>query len=372
MAASKAKYEAFLINNVSTISTLESSLRSITWFLPGRFKDAELASESLTTLLNLMSMYHDTLLARVVKANTSYRPLIPTSLHTRFTRAWSDKDSLYKWASRVLQIINFTELVIEMTLRRKVSEKLRWRSIILIETIKASLRLLLLKITRRPLVSPPIPEREFDPAMLPPSSNTTSPTLAPSSPPSSPPMTPEHLRNNHIPLTPHPLLTPAQSDTSPEEFLLSKALTTSSVKPSLSLIRTLSGPGDWLAEIIYILRPMIYVCLLVADRKMPERSNRALLVALFMELASRQLRRNPPPSASLERSEYARRDKDILWYLLRGSIWESYTRPKLESFVSVTSRTPLLGLFGALLKDWIPLIDDYYYCERYANLTSIY
>jgi len=46
MASSKVRYEAFLINNVSTISTLESSLRSITWFLPGRFKDAELASEA--------------------------------------------------------------------------------------------------------------------------------------------------------------------------------------------------------------------------------------------------------------------------------------------------------------------------------------
>ena len=37
-------------------------------------------------------------------------------------------------------------------------------------------------------------------------------------------------------------------------------------------------------------------------------------------------------------------------------------RPKLESFVDRTSHTPLIGLFGALLKDWIPLIDDYYYC----------
>lgn len=46
MSASLARYESFLINNVSTISTLESSLRSVTWFLPGRFKDAELASEA--------------------------------------------------------------------------------------------------------------------------------------------------------------------------------------------------------------------------------------------------------------------------------------------------------------------------------------
>jgi len=154
MTSSKAIYESFLINNVSTISTLESSLRSITWFLPGRFRDAELASEArsyqflntlvydfskillVTSLLNVTSMYHDTLLARIVKANPSYRPLIPSSLHSRFTRAWSDKDKVYKWSARVLEIIRFTELVLEMILRRKVSQKTKWRLIILLEVIK--------------------------------------------------------------------------------------------------------------------------------------------------------------------------------------------------------------------------------------------
>ena len=45
-----------------------------------------------------------------------------------------------------------------------------------------------------------------------------------------------------------------------------------------------------------------------------------------MELIARNLRRSPPPSATLEREEYAKRDKDMLWYLLRGSIWETWTR----------------------------------------------
>lgn len=361
MATSKVGYEAFLINNVSTISTLESSLRSITWFLPGRFKDAELASEALTTLLNVVSMYHDTLLARVIQSNPSYRPLIPSTLHNRFTKAWSDKDILYKWAARSLEIIRFIELVVEMVLRRKVSEKLRWRSIVLIETIKLSLRLLLLKITQQPLVSPPIPERDFDPAVLPPSSITSSPTLAPSSPQPSPPLTPDHLRNNLVPLPPHPLLNSSHSDSSAEDYLLPKSLTTSSVKPSLSLVRNLSGPQDWLSEIIYLIRPLVYASLLAAHRSSPERVNRALPAALLLECISRVLRRTPPPHAALERSEYARRDKDMLWYLLRGSIWETYTRPKLESFVTQTARTPLLGLFGSFVKDWIPLINEYYY-----------
>lgn len=56
MSSTLAKYETFLVKNVSTISSLESSLRSITWFLPGRFKDADLVSEtcqSYTTTTNV-------------------------------------------------------------------------------------------------------------------------------------------------------------------------------------------------------------------------------------------------------------------------------------------------------------------------------
>ena len=41
----KAAYERFLLNNLATVKTIESSLRNVTWLLPGRFEDAELASE---------------------------------------------------------------------------------------------------------------------------------------------------------------------------------------------------------------------------------------------------------------------------------------------------------------------------------------
>lgn len=224
-----------------------------------------------------MSMYHDTLLARIARNDQNYRPLIPPSLHTRFTKMWSEQNTHYKWVARALQFIRYTELVAEMVLRRKVSSKTRWRGVVLLEVLKyfifncdvkflltnsrrALLRFFLLRLTQRPLLSPPIPERDFDPASIPSSSNASSPTLAPSSPLSSPPATPEHLRNNHAPLPPHSLLTassPTRS-TSVSDYLLSKAMTTSSVKPSHSLVQALSSPQDWLAESLYILRPLVY------------------------------------------------------------------------------------------------------------------
>ncbi|EIM92513.1 peroxisome membrane protein [Stereum hirsutum FP-91666 SS1] len=361
MSSAIASYESFLVKNVSTISSVESTLRSITWLLPGRFKDAELASEALAASLNVLSLYHDTLLARIIDAEPKHKPLLPPSLHTRYTRAWADGHVRYKWIARVLELVRFTELLIEMGLRRKFSEKGRWRGIVLLEAIKAMLRFALLRITRRPILSPPIPERDIDPANLPPPSNTSSPTLAPSSPPSSPPLTPEHLRNNHVPLHPHPLLAsplPQTKHTSPvEEYLLSKALTTASVKTPTSLVRPLVSPKEWLSESLYIIRPLIYAIMLSADRK----SNRPLMVSLAMELLSRNIRRVPSNSSSLERGEYARRDRDLFWYLVRGSIWETWTRPKLEAFANNTERIPVFNLISGLLKDWMPLIDEYHY-----------
>ena len=35
-----------IIKNISEIAKMETALRSFVWILPGRFKDAELASES--------------------------------------------------------------------------------------------------------------------------------------------------------------------------------------------------------------------------------------------------------------------------------------------------------------------------------------
>ena len=57
-----------------------------------------------------------------------------------------------------------------------------------------------------------------------------------------------------------------------------------------------------------------------------KHKDKALVTAFAMELISRNMRRTTSPSAILERDEYARRDKDILWYLLRGSVWETYSR----------------------------------------------
>lgn len=90
----------------------------------------------VSAALNVISMYHDTLLAQFVQSDPKYKALIPPSPHTRYTRAWSDKDWRYKWAARTLQLVRFVELLIEMGLRRKTSTRNRWRGIVSLEVIK--------------------------------------------------------------------------------------------------------------------------------------------------------------------------------------------------------------------------------------------
>lgn len=77
---------SFLSSHAQALATAESTLRSLTWFLPWfRFREADLASESLTALLNLTSLYHDTVLARRL-AKSQNKPVAAQfqSDHARF------------------------------------------------------------------------------------------------------------------------------------------------------------------------------------------------------------------------------------------------------------------------------------------------
>ena len=91
---------------------------------------------SVAALLNTISLYHDTLLNRVIQSDPKYKPLIPSTPHSRYARAWVKKDSKYKWFARILGVLRYLEPLIEMSLQRKASNKVRWRVVVLIECVK--------------------------------------------------------------------------------------------------------------------------------------------------------------------------------------------------------------------------------------------
>jgi hypothetical protein len=45
-----------------------------------------------------------------------------------------------------------------------------------------------------------------------------------------------------------------------------------------------------------------------------------------------------------------------------------FYRPKLEALADSSAQWPLLNILGSFLRDWMPLIDEYYYCESASDL----
>jgi peroxin-16 len=305
-------YSTYIAANSSSVSQVESALRSLTYLLPGaRLHESELASESLHTFIQLLSIYHDHLLK--ARANLlSSSPTLSKSIspskprptpHMRYTDFWSSTSPLYTRIATVLKIVQYTELLWEMVARRRGGEQTRWRVVVLLESFKALCKLILMRLTgSRPLVNPPLPTREefapveepeqedesllsdeelarIDPQPMDETENALHPLPTQSSmgnlptPPLSdsdktpPPLprtkAPSSSTAYPMPRTGHYLpALPLPTTSSISSYLLSHVITPDDVKPAYALLarlNTLSAQG---AEILYILRPVIYALLL--------------------------------------------------------------------------------------------------------------
>ncbi|PLW29416.1 hypothetical protein PCASD_20377 [Puccinia coronata f. sp. avenae] len=417
-------YQDFLLSNATRITSIESTLRSFTWFLPGRFKDAELASESLYTALNLLSLYHDRIITKVVSSLASSQKPAQTS-HARYTSAWCTVSSTYDVVAHALAMISHSQLLIEMVARRRLGSQRRWRVVLMLELIKALLRLKLINLTSRMLVNPPLPERRIDPAILA-AHQSTSRTLSSSSSSSSSPSTAKDLCSHQSP--PHPSSSSSLTQTSPSsscntspfestwvgkrtgivrplisnlrspqnddqlvgssgkslvnDYLSRKALTLEEVLKPLDLVRQ-SKPGkDRIAEIIWILRPVIYV---LTINRFGHRHTVPFLCSLSLEYLSYSLRRTsqreahtrqltPPVMfasprraafhsfvSELERSELDTRRLAFWSYFLRGPLWSLWTKPKLHQLSHKFHNVPIFSLISTAILDYTPLLDEYYY-----------
>ncbi|KAL9110873.1 MAG: hypothetical protein Q9227_004673 [Pyrenula ochraceoflavens] len=185
-----AAYATFVTKNSSSVSQIESALRSLTYLLPSAAPNTtdsaltsangtsipilprsssaarrsllstELASELVYSITQLLSLYHNHLLRRSLNFLPDSRIPKPT-LHSRYTKYWTSRSPLYARLATVLQCIQYTELLWEMVAKRRGGESSRWRIVVVLESLKAILRLVLMRLTKgRPTLDPPLPERE--------------------------------------------------------------------------------------------------------------------------------------------------------------------------------------------------------------------
>ncbi|PYH68721.1 peroxisomal membrane protein PEX16 [Aspergillus vadensis CBS 113365] len=354
-------YEEFVTKNASSVGQVESALRSLTYIIPGRYRDSEISSECVHSGVQLLSLYHDSLVSRVISRLPSKIPRPTPSPHARYTKYWTSHSSLYQRIAIALQMIQYTELLWEMAARRR-GEKVRWRVIVLIEAAKAICRLLLLRLTNsRPLVSPPLPEREVDPRSLEDEDNSDWNGM----------QTPASERSSDLCWTmPRTGLSlpslPNVDDLS--NYLISKVLTADDIKPPKTLLHRVTGQGQF-AEILYILRPVVYALMLQRYCK-DRRSWKPWLIGFGMEYGCRQLAKADLRErvagglrglTGLEREELRKRGWAMGWWFMRGAFYENITKSWLKGMTGKMRGKPLLDLVGSVIEDYEYLWDNYYF-----------
>lgn len=358
-------YSSFILKNQSSVTQIESALRSLTYIIPGRFRDAELASESLHSAIQLLALYHDTLLARAASNVSSSRtpggvprppPPLPQSPHNRYTKYWIQHSRLYRRVATVLAVVQYTQLLWEMAAKRK-GERVRWRVVVMLELIKAVCRLCLLRITNsRPLVTPPLPERELIPeeaAPAPGGAEADEAAFEDEGYGEGREASPARREKGYqmkrtglsLPVLPHP------GDIS--SYLLSKVLTADDIKAPSALLNRAVGSAH-LAEWLHILQPVVYALALARARD--RRDWQPWLLGLSIEYAARQLRKDGLRTTALEREQWGKRGWAMGWWAMRGAFYENVTKGFLHG---ASERLP--SLISGVLDDYLYLWDGYYF-----------
>jgi len=277
-------------------------------------------------------MYHDSLLSRVFSSLPATVPRPPPSPHNRYTKFWSAKSTLYKRVALFLQTIQYTELLWEMAVKRK-GEQMRWRVVVFLEVVKALCRLVMMRLTgSRPLIQPPLPERETDPRdpeaekaeqdgrwdgmETPPLSNED----------------PAEEGNWTMPRT--GLAMPSLPDSSEvTEYLLQKVLKADDIKLPKQLLHRITTYQGQVAEVAWALRPVVYA--LMMQRWQGKKNWSPWLVGICIDLAARNLAQKDFSErlagglrglTGLEREELKRRGWSMGWWVMRGAFYENITK----------------------------------------------
>lgn len=352
-------YSDFITKNAQSVSQIESALRSLTYVIPGRFRDAEIASESIHSGVQLLSLYHDAVLLRALSSIPGLSSRIP-SPHARYTRFWTAKSRIYRRVALLLQIVQYTELLWEMAAKRR-GEKVRWRVVILLEAMKAICKLLLLRVTHsRPLVTPALPEREPIPEQEDSQGNEDALKELMGEETDESLLLKElngsaksaHEKEWSMPRTGSNLpRLPSPGDIS--SYLLSKVLTADDIKPATRLLNSSQGSAQ-AAEVLHILAPFIYAVAL--SRTKDKKSWTPWLVGLSIEYAARQIRDKSFRVTVLEREEWTKRAWAMAWWSMRGPAYENVMKGVVGG---VKRRMP--SFVGSILEDYEYLWENYYF-----------
>ena len=141
-------------------------------------------------------------------------------------------------------------------------------------------------------------------------------------------------------------------------YLLARAVAENS---PLDMVKPLSGIRK-AVEYLYIFRPLIYLALL---RKCDKKSWKPWLISISLEilalLPSNGWITEAPILTTLESDEIKRRQRCLLFYLLKTPFYQNYSKSVIDNVVKSTETKPIISIFSSMIKDYQPLWENYHF-----------
>jgi peroxin-16 len=307
----------WVLDNTETLGSIEGMLRTVLFLMPGRFRDSEVILELLYSSVGLLSLSHDIIVLEHLQKERANPllldlPLPPPSSH-----------STLKW----LSFFRNSELLFEMVSKQVFGNKAKWRTIIAIEVVKTALKLdLLWEMGGRMILHQIVPQYRDHPAFK------------------------KYVDGEGAP----------RRQTLREMRKVS-ANKWNQFKSTVKRGDNSMGQETWiLSELLFILRPIIYLMLIF---RWGHKSWKAWIICLVLDLLSlRRYMQNSHRLTEPQQEEVQRRTPLLLLYLLRSPMFDFISKQSPLVGDKVTTALPFLkGLLGAIYENIAVYRQHYFY-----------